>query len=350
MNYTPLQVKTSYSILSSLNRIDKLTEEAGKMGYFSLAITDTNNMFGVYEFYLECKKNNIKPIIGMEIVNYSDRFILLCKNNNGYNNLIKLSTIISERNIELEDLIKYKDNLILIMPYDSYNENIVNIYCECFIGYSKIENKNRIVGKHVFISDVSYMDIDDYKYLDYLVMIRDDKKLGEILLGTYKGKHLLSKDEFDYLVDEEVLDNMKYIIDNCNVTLEYKDGLLPIYDKDINEYEFLKNLCYKGINKRLNGNVTEEYKTRLDYELDVINNMGFSNYFLVVWDYVKYAKFNNILVGPGRGSAAGSLVSYSIGITDVDPIKYDLLFERFLNPERVTMPDIDIDYDSEKRS
>ena len=347
---TALEVKTCYSILSSLNRIDKLTEKAGKMGYFSLAITDTNNMFGVYEFYLECKKNNIKPIIGMEIVSNNDRFILLCKNNTGYNNLIKLSTIISERNLEIDDLIKYKDNLILIMPYDSYNENIIDIYYEWFIGYSKIEDKNKIDGKHVFISDVSYMDIDDYKYLDYLIMIRDDKRLGEVPLGTYKGRHLLSLDEFNFLVDKDILDNMKYIVESCNVNLEYKDGLLPIYDKDIDEYEFLKNLCYKGINKRLSGNVTEEYKTRLYYELDVINKMGFCNYFLVVWDYVKYAKFNNILVGPGRGSAAGSLVSYSIGITDVDPIKYELLFERFLNPERVTMPDIDIDFDSEKRS
>ena len=347
---TALEVKTSYSILSSINRIDKLTEKASKMGYFSLAITDTNNMFGVYEFYLSCKKNNIKPIIGIEIVSNNDRFILLCKNNDGYNNLIKLATIISERSIQINDLNEYKDNLILIIPYETYNENIVSVYDDYFIGYSKIEDKNKLDGKHVFISDVSYIDKDDYKYLDYLIMIRDDKRLGEVPLGTYKDKHLLSLDEFDMVTDNEVISNMKYIVDSCNVTLEYQKGLLPIYDKNIDAYEFLKNLCYKGINRRLNSNVTEEYKTRLDYELDVINKMGFCDYFLVVWDYVKYAKFNNILVGPGRGSAAGSLVSYSIGITDVDPIKYDLLFERFLNPERVTMPDIDIDFDSEKRN
>ena len=347
---TALEVKTSYSILSSLNRIDKLTEKASELGYFSLCITDTNNMFGVYEFYLSCKKNNIKPIIGMTVVTKKDKFILLAKNNDGYKNLIKLSTIISERELEVEDLIKYRDNLMLIMPYTNYNEKIVSIYKEVFTGYSNMDDRVNITDRPVFISDVSYIDKEDYKYLDYLIMIRDDKKLGEVELNTYKGRYLLNQDEFDMMVDDIVLDNMKYIVDSCNVNLEYKDGLLPIYDKDIDEYEFLKNLCYKGINKRLNGNVTEEYKTRLDYELDVINKMGFCNYFLVVWDYVKYAKFNNILVGPGRGSAAGSLVSYSIGITDVDPIKYDLLFERFLNPERVTMPDIDIDFDSEKRS
>lgn len=347
---TALEVKTSYSILSSLNRIDKLTEKASELGYFSLAITDTNNMFGVYEFYQSCKKYDIKPIIGMTVVNKHDRFILIAKNNEGYKNLIKLSTIISEREIEVEDLTIYKDSLILIMPYAYYNEEIVNIYDEYFIGYSNMDDRVNITLKPVFISDISYIDKDDYKYLDYVVMIRDDKKLGEVELNTYKGRHLLSNEEFNYLVDDEVLDNMKYIVDNSNVTLEYQEGLLPIYDKDIDSFEFLRNLCYKGINKRLNGNVTDEYKKRLDYELDVINKMGFCDYFLVVWDYVKYAKFNNILVGPGRGSAAGSLVSYSIGITDVDPIRYELLFERFLNPERVTMPDIDIDFDSEKRS
>lgn len=346
---TALEVKTSYSILSSLNRIDKLTEKASKMGYFSLAITDVNNMFGVYEFYLSCRKNGIKPIIGMEIMVGNDRFILLCKNNDGYKNLIKLSTIISERNFVLDDLVEYKENLILIMPYSSYNEGIVNLYDDYFIGYSNIEDKNKINGRQLFISDVSYIEVDDYKYLDYLLMIRDDKRLGEVPLGTYKGKHLLSKEEFDSMATDDVLENMEYIVNACNVSLEYQAGLLPIYDKSINAYEFLKSLCYKGINKRLVGNVTDEYKKRLDYELEVINKMGFCDYFLVVWDYVKYAKFNNILVGPGRGSAAGSLVSYSIGITDVDPIKYDLLFERFLNPERVTMPDIDIDFDSEKR-
>ena len=349
---TALEVKSSYSILSSLNKIDILTEKAKSIGYFSLAITDSNNMFGVYEFYLACKKNGIKPIIGMELQDLNNRYILLAKNNDGYKNLIKLSTIVSERNVEIDDLKKYKDNLILIMPYSSFKEDIFNIFDDNFVGYSTLEEKDLINNdkKKVFINDVSYIDKEDYKYIDYLYMIRDDKRLGDMELGTNKGKHLLSKNEFDSLVDDKTLQNMKYISDECNVTLEYKEGLLPIYDKNINSYEYLTNLCKKGLNKRLNNNVPEEYINRLNYELDIINKMGFCDYFLVVWDYVKYAKFNDILVGPGRGSAAGSLVSYSIGITDVDPIKYDLLFERFLNPERVTMPDIDVDFDSEKRN
>lgn len=349
---TALEVKSSYSILSSLNKIELLTEKASNIGYFSLAITDTNSMFGVYEFYLSCKKNNIKPIIGIEIENDNNRYILLAKNNDGYKNLIKISTIVSERNIDINELNNYKDSLILIMPNSSYNEEIFSIFEDKYIGYSTLEEKKLIdnTKRKVFINDVSYIDKEDYKYIDYLYMIRDDKRLGEIELGTHKDKHLLSKEEFKNVVDTSALENMKYISEVCNVTLEYQKGLLPIYDKEIDSYEYLTNLCNKGLSKRLNGNVTKEYSDRLKYELDIINKMGFCDYFLVVWDYVKYAKLNNILVGPGRGSAAGSLVSYSIGITDIDPIKYDLLFERFLNPERVTMPDIDVDFDSEKRN
>ena len=349
---TALEVKSSYSILSSLNKIDILTEKAKSMGYFSLAITDSNNMFGVYEFYLSCKKNGIKPIIGIEIEDSNNRYILLAKNNDGYKNLIKLSTIVSERNILIEDLKLYKDNLILIIPYSHFNEDIFNIFDDNFIGYSTLEERKVLEkeSKLVFINDVSYIDKEDYKYVDYLYMIKDDKRLGEIQLNTHIGKHLLNREEFNTLVDTSALQNIKYISEVCNVTLEYKEGLLPIYDKDINSFEYLTNLCNKGLNRRLNSNVPKEYSDRLKYELDVISKMGFCDYFLVVWDYVKYAKFHNILVGPGRGSAAGSLVSYSIGITDVDPIKYDLLFERFLNPERVTMPDIDVDFDSLKRN
>ena len=344
-----LEVKTCYSILSSLNRIDILTKKAKDMGYSSLAITDLNNMFGVYEFYLACLNNDIKPIIGMEVKTNQDNFILIAKNNNGYRNLIKIATIISDREITFDDLKIYSKDIILIMPYSSYNEKITNIFDEYYIGYTSVEERDKVKDKGVLITDISYIEKNDYKYLDYLLMIKDDKKLGEMELNTYTGKHLLDKEEFNNLTNDIVRSNMKYICDECNVTFEKRDGLLPIYNKDVDSFEYLNSLCNKGLNRRLSGNVSKEYQDRLNYELDVINKMGFCDYFLVVWDYVKYAKFNNILVGPGRGSAAGSLVSYCLGITDVDPIKYDLLFERFLNPERVTMPDIDIDFDSEKR-
>ena len=349
MKFTALQVKTSYSILNSLNDIKKLVSLAVNYGYVSLAITDDNNMFGVMEFYEECKKNNIKPIIGIELTVNDSHILLYAKNNLGYKNIIKLSTITSERKVTQEDLEKYKDNLILIMPFSFYDEKIFNIYKEKYIGYSNKEEKEKITLPKVFINDVSYLNPKDYIYLNYLNMIRDGKIIGEYDLNKNIGKHLLTKEEILLIADKVDLDNMEYIIDSCNVELTYTEGLLPIYDKSIDSKKHLKELSIKGLNKRLNNNVPEEYHRRLEKELSVIDKMGFNDYFLIVYDYVLYAKKHNILVGPGRGSAAGSLVSYTLGITDIDPIKYNLLFERFLNVERVTMPDIDIDFDALKR-
>ena len=349
MDYTALQLKTSYSLLNSLNEIKKIVALAVNYGYTSLAITDVNNMFGVMEFYKECINNNIKPIIGIELHINEYVVLLYAKNNLGYKNLIKLSTIKSDRELTIDDLIQYKDNLILVMPFSFYNEDIYNIYIDKFIGYKDILEKDKIKDKKVLITNVSYLYEKDDIYLDYLIMIKEGKILGEYAFNNNKGYHLLKEEEILELTTNEDIENIKYIIDNCNVNLTYQEGLLPIYDKDINSREYLYNLSYKGLNKRLNGNIPKEYQERLEKELDVINQMGFNDYFLIVYDYVLYAKKNNILVGPGRGSAAGSLVSYTLGITDIDPIKYHLLFERFLNSERVTMPDIDIDFDASKR-
>ena len=350
MNYTALHVKTCFSILQSLNNIKNLVKKAKELGYQSLAITDTNNMFGVPEFYQECKKNNIKPIIGLELTIKEKNILLYAINNKGYKNLIKLSTIKSEKDITLDDLITYKNDLILILHISNYDEKIYNIYETKYIGYSSIEEKDKIKEKDkVLINNVSYLEKNDYKYLDYLYMIKELKTLGEYELGTHKQEHLLSESEVKSLSCKEDIENIKKIAKMCNVEIKYTEGLLPIYDTSINAYEHLKYLCNKGLNKRLQNKVPDIYKKRLDYELSIINKMNFCNYFLIVWDYVKYAKKNNILVGPGRGSAAGSLVSYTLGIIDIDPIKYNLLFERFLNPERITMPDIDVDFDSEKR-
>ena len=349
MDYTALQVKTSYSLLNSLNEIKKLVSRAYDYGYKSLAITDVDNMFGVMEFYQECKKFNIKPIVGIELHILEYVVLLYAKNNLGYKNLIKLATIISDRELSIDDLIKYKDNLILVMPYDKYNEDIYNIYEEHFIGYSNKLDRDKINDKAVFINDVSYLDVSDDEYLDYLKMIDLGKVLGEYVFHENSGKHLIKQEDILNYTFIEDIENTKYISDNCNLELGYTPNLLPIYDKDIDSREFLHNLSFKGLNKRLNGNVSKEYQERLEHELSVIDKMGFNDYFLIVYDYVLYAKKNNILVGPGRGSAAGALVSYTLGITDIDPIKYNLLFERFLNSERVTMPDIDIDFDALKR-
>ena len=239
-----LEVKTCYSILSSLNRIDILTKKAKEMGYSSLAITDLNNMFGVYEFYLACLNNDIKPIIGIEVLFDDKRFILLAKNNNGYRNLIKIATIISDREITFDDLKIYSKDIILIIPYSSYNEKITNFFDEYYIGYTSVEERDKVKDKGVLITDISYIEKNDYKYLDYLLMIKDDKKLGEMELNTYAGKHLLDKEEFNNLTNDIVRSNMKYICDECNVTFEKRDGLLPIYNKDVDSFEYLNSLYF----------------------------------------------------------------------------------------------------------
>ena len=349
MNYTPLQVKTSYSILSSLNSVQKLVQIAKEYGFKNIAITDENNMFGVMEFYLECKKNDIKPIIGIELTYNNTILLLYAKNINGYHNLIKLATIKSDRELTFDDLVMYREDLFLVMPYLFFDEKVFNIYEDKYIGYSNIEEKDKIKEKKLFINDVRYLYEKDSQYLDYANMIREGKVLGEYELNTYKYNYLMSIDEVLSLSSIEDIENTNYIADNCNVDLVYTSGLLPIYDQNVDSKKYLYELSHKGLLRRLNGNILDEYKERLEKELAVIDEMGFNDYFLIVYDYVLYAKKNGILVGPGRGSAAGSLVSYTLGITDIDPIKYDLLFERFLNKERVTMPDIDIDFDANRR-
>ena len=343
MSKCALQVKTGYSILHSLINIKELVKLAKEYNYTSLAITDENNMFGVMEFYNECKSNDIKPIIGLELSFNETLLILYAKTEKGYKNLIKLSTLKSSDELTIKALSDYREDLILIMPFSFFNEEIYNIYSDRYIGYS--ESIPDTIEKTIKLDEICFLYEEDYKYLDYAKMIEETKVLGEYELNKDKGKYL--KKELSYSKKEE--DYLSIIESSCNVEITYQEGLLPEYDKDIDAKDFLNKLTNKGLNKRLNNYVPDNYKERLNYELEVINKMGFNDYFLIVYDYVLYAKKNNILVGPGRGSAAGSLVSYSLGITDVDPLRYDLLFERFLNVERVTMPDIDIDFDAERR-
>lgn len=348
MNYVALYIKTSYSMLSSLIKIEELVMMAKKLGYKAVAITDEGNMFGVMEFYNCCKKYDIKPIVGMEITYNDEKFLLYAKNIEGYKCLIKLATIISDDKLSIDDVKKYSNDVILVMPIQWFDAEIYNIYKDKFVGYSDIKDRSKFKhNNYVYINETLYLNKDDYKYLDYLSMIKYQKVLGEYELNKDMGKYLMSPKELE--LDSNDIDNYNYIYNSCDISFVKESNLLPVYNASVNSYEYLKSLCEKGLNKRLNNNVSSEYKDRLEYELSVINKMGFCDYFLIVWDYVKYAKFNNILVGPGRGSAAGSLVSYTLGITDIDPIKYNLLFERFLNPERITMPDIDIDFDAEKR-
>ena len=251
MNYTPLRVKTSYSILSSLNNIQKIVSLAKEYGYMSLAITDENNMFGVMEFYLECKKNNIKPIIGIELTISNTILLLYSKNIDGYKNLIKLATIKSDRELTYDDLSKYKDNLILVMPYSNYDESIYNIYEDKYIGYSSQEEYSKIEDKKVLINDIKYLYKKDSTYLDYLEMIKDGKILGEYELNTHTFNHLLNKEEVNELLKDIDIDYTKTISDSCNLELTYTSGLLPVYDPNIDSKKFLYDLSHRNQRERL---------------------------------------------------------------------------------------------------
>ena len=267
MIYIPLQLKTSYTLLSSLIRIPDLIQKAKSLGYQSLAITDHNNMFGVPAFYQECKKNNIKPVIGLELEVEDKNILLYAMNNQGYKNLIKLSTIVSERNITLEDLTLYQNDLILVIPYSFFNEEIYNIYKYHYIGYSTKEEQDKIKEDKVFINNVSYLEKEDHKYLDYLIMIKEQKVIGEYHLNENSGHHLMNEQELLEHTTTIDINTTKEIADLCNVEISYTNNLLPVYDEKINAYDYLKYLCQKGLKKRLNNNIPEIYITRLEKEL-----------------------------------------------------------------------------------
>ena len=328
--YIPLFNKTTYSFLSSLIEIDDLIEIAKNNNLTSIAISDTN-MYGVMEFIIKCKDNNIKPIIG---VYFKDR-LLYAKNYQGYLNLLKLINIQSEKELTNDDYNLYKDNLICIAL-----NGIETNYDDMFYPLTEDNNDKENV---VYINELLYKEPSDYEILKYLELLRDNKTIA----SEYEEKKNCYYKEVNVI--KKALDNTFKIANMCNLELPNYELNLALFDKDVDPKSYLTNLSLKGLSKRLNGNIASNYKIRLKHELDIINNMGFANYFLVVYDFIKYAKSKKILVGPGRGSAAGSLVAYTLGITDIDPLKYDLIFERFLNPERVTMPDIDTDFPDKYR-
>lgn len=348
--YTPLYVKTNYSLLSSLITIDKLIAYCLENHFTSIAITD-NNMFGMMEFYKKCKKNNLKPIIGLEVSLENGKVLLYAKDYKGYLTLCKLDTLKSTKTITLDDINNYHDSVIIIVPFkynELYNElNNINIP-DLYIGYSnKQEEKESLLYTKniVFIKESLYIDTKETEYLKYLLMIRDGKTISDDINYEIDNHSLNITNIYDYTSNENLFTTNK-ISDMCNLEFPKSELLLPIYKETngLSSHDYLTELSKFGLQKRLNNKVTNNYVERLNYELSIIKKMGFSNYFLVVYDFIKYAKKNKILVGPGRGSGAGSLVCFCLGITDIDPIKYDLLFERFLNPERVTMPDIDTDF------
>ena len=327
--YIPLNIRTDYSLLHSMIKIKELVKFAKENNLKALTITD-DNMFGTMEFYLECTKNNIKPIIGLNI-KYNDEIVVLYAiNYDGYVNLLKLSS----NEITLENLKKYSNNILCILPCTSrkiYNE-IKEIYNKLFISYENKEEKEKIkTNNKIYMKEIRVLNKEDLKYLNYLEAIKENK------LVTFK--------EYDNYLNLDVEEN-SFLYDLINIKIEKQNNLLPHFD---NSFKLLKEKCKEGLKKRFGSTVGSKYLERLKYELETINEMGFNDYFLIVSDYVRFAKENGILVGPGRGSAVGSLVAYTLEITEIDPLKYGLLFERFLNKNRITMPDIDIDFDGNRR-
>ena len=346
--YTPLYIKTDYSLLNSLIKIDDLIKKLKKLNITSCAICD-DNLYGTMEFINKMNKNNIKAIIGLDIILDNNHILLYAENEIGYHNLVRIENIKNDRELTLNDLITYSNNLVCIVFTSSLFESLKQYFNHIFIGVSQNEesNFNSYKDNLVYVSKTLFLEEYEYKYLPYVCMIKSGKTISDGIEFNYQNNYLYNYDDLVNRLSFNTLNNTNKISDLCNIVFT-KELYMPKYDVPDSK-EYLKNLSLKGLYKRLNGNVTDTYLNRLNYELDIILNMHFEDYFLVVYDYIRYAKQNNILVGPGRGSAAGSLVSYCLGITEVDPIKYNLLFERFLNPERITMPDIDTDFPDTKR-
>ena len=388
MEFVPLYVRSEYSMLQSTCSIEKLVSYAKEYGYKSLAVTDEGVMHGTIKFYNACKKAGIKPVIGLKVPynlnGVISNILLYAMDISGYRNLMRISSRYKTSNspIDLEDLRKCSLGVLAVTPgndsiiYNYLRSNnqikikehlslLNSVFNNLYVGISLstindrnnldnyYQNLNSIGAKMVAIQPVYYLTPDD---LDAYIVLRSISNNGNLVNITESeaNSYLYLSSEIEYLFNKypELINNSKVISDKCDVEIEFGKFQLPKYSDEIDADKYLYELSILGLKKRLKQlpNVnTNIYIERLKKEYETIVKMGFADYFLIVWDYVKYAKKNNIYVGPGRGSAGASLIAYCLGITDVDPIKYNLLFERFLNEERVTMPDIDIDFPDDER-
>ncbi len=405
--FVHLHVHTEYSLLDGANRIKDLMERVAELGMDSVAITDHGVMYGVVDFYKAAVEKGIKPILGCEVyTSPRGRFerhpdmdsdpghlVLLAKNETGYRNLMKLVSagflegFYYKPRVDFEVLEKYSDGLIALsacLSGDIPRAIIQNNYQkarELALKYSGI------FGKDSFYLELQMNGIEDQGLVnsqlvklsretgipliatnDVHYLKREDAKAHDILLCIQTGKTIHDDNRMRFSSDQlylkspeemkELFKNIPEAIENtlrvagmCDVKLEFGKVRLPEFKtpESRDHGEYLRSLCHEGLEKRYPGKVDREKRDRLDYELSVIEKMGYVDYFLIVWDFIEFARSRGILVGPGRGSAAGSLTAYCLGITNVDPLKYDLFFERFLNPERISMPDIDIDFCDERR-
>lgn len=407
MAFAHLHVHTEYSLLDGSCKIKEIAVRAKELGMEHLAITDHGNMYGVIDFYRAAKDAGINPVIGCEVyVAPGSRFdrelskgegrynhlVLLAENNKGYANLMKIVSrgftegFYYKPRVDYEVLVKYHEGIIALSAclagavpsailhgnYESAKEEALklekifgkgNFFLELqdhgipqqgTVNQALLRLSQDTGIKLVATNDVHYIMEEDAEAHDILLCIQTQKKVQDEDRMRYEGGQYYLKSEqqmlelFPYAT--EAVSNTALIAQRCHVEIEFGNYKLPKYDvlEGFTAQEYLNKLCNDGLYKRYK-EPSDELKERLLYELDTINTMGFTDYFLIVWDFIKYARDNGISVGPGRGSAAGSIVSYSLGITSIDPVKYDLLFERFLNPERVTMPDIDIDFCYERR-
>lgn len=393
MSFTHLQIRSGYSFLDSTITIEKLVKRASELKFHALALTDEEVLYGTIPFYKACLKHDIKPLIGMVInLNHSndvlEQCILLAKNNNGYRQLSEISTIIQKGKtpgIEMDTLSQYTADLICILPIftsqlvtflDNPSHDQAITYIENWSGFFdkedfylgiadfgetkqqlyesvKVFHQNTQIPV-VAINDVRYLHEQDDVAYDCLRSIRKGTEWNLANVNQImKKRHLRSEEEMNRLFLEdwpEVLKETEKIAEKCHVNFDFKTNHMPSFPvpAGYDAQTYLEKVCLEKVHEKFD-QVTPKIIERLNYELSIIHSMEFSDYFLIVADYIEYAKANDILVGPGRGSAAGSIVAFVLGITNVDPIKYDLLFERFLNPERRTMPDIDVDFSDHRR-
>ena len=405
--FVHLHLHSEFSLLDGANRVKELPKRAKELGMDAMAITDHGVMFGVIDFYKACKDEGVKPIIGCEVYvaprTMADKdpnidreynhLILLCKDMVGYRNLTKLVSLgftdgyYYKPRIDKQVLEKYHEGLICSSAclageipshlmrdeYDKAKESALwfkNLFGEDY--YLEIQNngiKEQLVANQRIIKLARELDIPLIATNDSHYLRKEDAYSHEILLCIQTGKRMSDEDRMQFGSDElyvkspeemigffkdvpEAIENTIKIAEQCNVEFEFGHTILPNYDvpeEFKTHYDYFKKLTYDGIHERYGETISKEIEDRVEYELGVIEKMGYVDYFLIVWDYVHWAKSHGIPVGPGRGSGAGSIVAYAIGITDIDPIKYELIFERFLNPERISMPDFDIDFDYEKR-